>query len=244
MLFVLLSCFGDILEQACNKATLSPASKQDQAQLETAARSGLVAGSLSLQAAKPHVALQTTAQSNANMHACFCRLQNPDTHPVLSIPTCTRQSQGARVHLASRVACPYQAQCFSASSDCMRWRAITQLHLHADVRAYSQDYASCGGQGPRKVPHGRRRDAQTVIGLLEKAYGDGIVRDNGGAMVSSDPEDRLQAGEYSFPLLSPPQGGTHSLVLAHAAQHKPFLARAAECTKPTFHAPQPGATRT
>ena len=80
------------------------------------------------------------------------------------------------------------------------------------------------GKGPEKFPTHRRRDAETVIGLLEKAYGDGIVRDNGGAMVSSDPEDRLQAGEYSFTLLSPPQGGTHSLVLACADQRKPFLA--------------------
>ena len=80
MLFVLPSCFGDILEQACNKATLSPASKQNQAQLETAARSALVAGSLSLQAIKPHVALQTTVAKATPtcMHASAdYRIQTP-----------------------------------------------------------------------------------------------------------------------------------------------------------------------
>ena len=95
------------------------------------------------------------------------------------------------------------------------------------------------GKGPEKFPTHRRHDAETVIGLLEKAYGDGILRDTSGAMVSSDPEDRLQAGEYSFTLLSTPQGRTHSLVLAYADQQKPFLASLQNAPNPLsmLHSP-------
>ena len=79
MLLVLLFCFDEILEQACNKATLSPASKQDQAQLETAARSGLTAGSLSLQAIKPMLHCRQLCKATPTcMHASAnYRIQSP-----------------------------------------------------------------------------------------------------------------------------------------------------------------------
>jgi hypothetical protein len=62
----------------------------------------------------------------------------------------------------------------------------------------------------------RKHDAETVIDVLEKKHGSGILEDFNGIIVTSDPQDQLEAGEYYFTPLSDPQGVTHSLSLAES----------------------------
>ena len=70
------------------------------------------------------------------------------------------------------------------------------------------------GKVPSKFSRQRKHDAETVINLLKSEHGDGILKDSSGVSIPSDPQDQLEAGEYSFTLLSIPQGETHSLVRA------------------------------
>ena len=96
-------------------------------------------------------------------------------------------------------------------------QVLTELHAILQMSTLKVNIMpAVEGRAPINFCMHWKHDAETVIGLLKSETGSGILKDSNGVPIPSDPQDRLEAGEYFFTLLSAPQDETHNLVLTES----------------------------